>query len=55
MTEAQRLRLLELAVSAGAAPDMAVEYARKYAAWVTTESRVVPSGDSTQDSGVSST
>lgn len=53
MTEAQRLRLLELAVQAGAIPDMAINYARKFERYLTDESRVVSSQHSTPDSGLS--
>ena len=54
MTEAQKLRLLELVVQAGARPEMAVEYARQYERYVTDESGVVPLRNSTRDSEGSS-
>jgi hypothetical protein len=51
MTEAQRLRLLELAVQAGASPNMAVDFARQFEGYLA-ESGVVPAANSTQDSGL---
>jgi hypothetical protein len=53
MTEAQRLRLLELAVQAGAAPDMTINYARQFERYLRGESAVVPVSNSTPDSGLS--
>ena len=54
MTEAQRLRLLELAVQAGCSPHDAIGYARDYERYIkANESEVVPSRHSTQDSGLS--
>lgn len=55
MTEATRLRLLELAVQAGAIPDMAINYALKFERYLKSESVVVPSQHSTPDSGMSKT
>jgi hypothetical protein len=50
MTEAQRIRLLELAIQVGAAPTHAVALARQLERYVAGESGVVPTQDSTPDS-----
>jgi hypothetical protein len=50
MTEAQRLRLLELAVEAGALPSMAVEAAQEFERYCRGESAVVLTKATTGDS-----
>jgi hypothetical protein len=57
MTEAQRLRVLELAVQAGSTTYEAVETARRFERYLSEpyESVVVPSANSTPDSGLAST
>jgi hypothetical protein len=54
MTEAQKLRVLELAVQAEARPEKVVEVAREFERYLATDSAVVPSEGSAAGSLASS-